>query len=119
MSLYEAVSVSKDKRALLKDLLMGEEVSLKDKILTKGLKKGDMFAARLLPLDRGHAMSGSVYPFRAEDKKAVLDYVNRMFRRYTKNENPNGTMEDFLKDYGDIINIAWMNIILNQLNEKV
>ena len=57
-------------------------------------------------------MSGSVYPFRAEDKKAVLDYVNRMFRRYTKNENPNGTMKDFLRDYGDVFNMAWMNLIL-------
>lgn len=115
LSLYEAVSVSKDKRVLLKDLLMGGKVSMKDKALTKGLKKGDIFAARFLPLDRGHAMSGSVYPFRAEDKKAVLDYVNRMFRRYTKNENPNGTMKDFLKDYGDVFNMAWIRIILNQL----
>ena len=60
-------------------------------------------------------MSGSVYPFRAEDKKAVLDYVNRMFKRYTKNENPKGTMEDFIRDYGDVFNMAWINLILNQL----
>ena len=72
LSLYEAVSVSKDKRVLLKDLLMGGEVSMKEKALTKGLKKGDIFAARLLPIDKGHAMSGSVYPFRAEDKKLFL-----------------------------------------------
>jgi hypothetical protein len=57
-------------------------------------------------------MSGSVYPFRTEDKKAVLEYVNRMFRRYTKNENPNGTINDFLRDYGDVFNMAWMNVIL-------
>jgi len=111
-SLYEAVSVSKDKRVLLKDLLIGGEISLKEKALTKGLKKGDIFATRLLPIDKGHAMSGSVYPFRAEDKKTVLEYVNRMFRRYTKNENPNGTMKDFIKDYGDVFNMAWMNLIL-------
>ena len=112
LSLYETVSVSKGKMVLLKDLLMGAEVSLKEKALTKGLKKGDIFAARLLPLDRGHAMSGCVYPFRAEDKKTALEYVNRMFRRYTKNENPNGTMKDFLRDYGDVFNMAWMNLIL-------
>jgi len=103
--------LSKDKMVVLKDLLMGVEVSLKEKALTKGLKKGDIFAARLLPLDKGHAMSGSVYPFRAEDKKAVLEYVNRMFRRYTKNENPKGTMEDFIRDYGDVFNMAWIKII--------
>lgn len=115
LSLYEVVSVSKDKRVLLKDLLMGGEVSMKGKTLTKGLKKGDVFAARILPLDKGHVVSGSVYPFRAEDKKTVLEYVNRMFRRYTKNENPKGTIKDFLRDYGDVFNMAWINLILNQL----
>ncbi|RJQ41129.1 MAG: hypothetical protein C4550_02320 [Nitrospiraceae bacterium] len=114
LSFYEVVSVSRDKRALLKDLLMGGEIPLKEKSLTKGLKKGDIFAARLLPIDKGHVMSGSVYPFRRDDKKTVLDYVNRMFRRYTKNENPNGTIRDFLGNYGDVFNMAWMNIILNQ-----
>jgi hypothetical protein len=112
LSLYEVVSVSKDKKVTLKDLLLGGETVLREKALTKGLKKGDIFATRLLPIDKGHAMSGSVYPFRAEDKKTVLEYVNRMFRRYTKNENPNGTINDFLRDYGDVFNMAWMNLIL-------
>lgn len=109
------MSVSKDKKVTLKDLLLGGETVLREKAITKGLKKGDVFAARLLPLDKGHVVSGSVYPFRAEDKKTVLEYVNRMFRRYTKNENPKGTMKDFIKDYGDVFNMAWMNVILNQL----
>ena len=111
LSLYEAVSVSKDKRVLLKDLLMGGDFS-EGKGINKGTEKGDIFATRLLPIDKGHAMSGSVYPFRQEDKKVVLEYVNMMFRRYTKNENPNGTMRDFLRDYGDVFNMAWMNLIL-------
>lgn len=115
LSLYEVVSVSKDKRVLLKDLLIGEKVSLKENALIKGLKKGDIFAARFLPLDGGYAMSGSVYPFRAPDKKRVLAYVERMFKRYKKNENPEGAMKSFLKDYGDTFNIVWMNIILNQM----
>ena len=38
-----------------------------------------------------------------------------MFRRYAKNENPKGTMEDFIRDYGDVFNMAWINLILNQL----
>ncbi|HBR22408.1 MAG TPA: hypothetical protein DD713_07590 [Nitrospiraceae bacterium] len=118
LSLYEVVSASKDKRVLLKDLLMGGEVSLKEKALTNSLKKGDIFAARLLPLDRGHVMSGSVYPFRKDDKETVLEYVNRMFRRYTKNENANGTMKDFLGDYGDVFNMAWIRIILNQREDN-
>ncbi len=114
ISLYEVVSVSKDKRITLKDLLLGGEYIMKDKNLTRGLKKGDIFATRLLNLDKGYVMSGCVYPFRSADKKKVLEYIDRMFSRYKRNENPEGTMKEFLKDYGDIINIAWMSIILNE-----
>lgn len=114
LSLYEVVSVSKDKKITLKDLLLDGEYLLKDKNLNRGLKKGDIFAARLLNLDMKYVMSGCVYPFRSADKKKVLDYIDRMFSRYKRNENPEGTMREFLKDYGDIINIAWMSIILNE-----
>ncbi|MBI4684164.1 MAG: hypothetical protein HY755_03080 [Nitrospirae bacterium] len=116
LSLYEVVSVSRDKRILIKDLILAGEFSLRDKKLTRGLKKGEMFGTRLLHLDEGYIMSGCVYPFRSSDKKKVLGYIDRMFGRYKRNENPEGTMKDFLKDYGDIINIAWMNIILNQIS---
>jgi hypothetical protein len=114
MSLYEVVSVSKDKRIIIKDLLLDGEFSLKDRRLTRGLKKNDIFAARLLNLDKGYVMSGCVYPFRPMDKKNILAYIERMFGRYRRNENPDGDMKGFLKDYGDIINIGWMEIILNQ-----
>jgi len=117
VSLYEVASVSKDKRIIIKDLLLDGEYSLKQKHLTRGLKKGDIFGTRLLSLDKGSVMSGCVYPFRQEDKKKVLKYIEKMFGRYTRNEKPNGTMKEFLKDYGDIINIAWMSIILNQVED--
>jgi len=118
ISLYEVASVSKDKKVAVRDLLINKEFSLRDKKLTRGLKKGDLFATRLLPLDNGYAMSGCVYPFRAEDKKIVLGYIDRMFKRYKKNENPAGTMESFLRDYADVFNMAWMNLILNQMEDK-
>jgi len=113
LSLYEVVSVSKDKRVLLKDLLLGSEFSLKNRSLTKGLKKGDLFATRLLPLDKSHVMSGCVYPYSKEHKEKLLIYIDKQFGRYKRNVKPEGTMRDFLKDYGDVINIAWMNLILN------
>lgn len=119
IGIYEVKSVSKDKKIMLKDLLFDGEAILRDKMLTKGLKKGDIFAARLLSLDKTHVMSGCVYPFKAEDKKGVLGYMDRMFGRYKRNEKPDGTMKDFVKDYGDIFNIAWMNIILNQIESDV
>ena len=113
ISLYEVSSVAKDKRIVLKDLLMDSEHTLRDKSLTRGLNKGDIFATRLLTLDGKTCMSGCVYPYTADQKKTVLTYVDKQFKRYTKNVNPDGTMRDFLKDYGDVLNVIWMNLIMN------
>jgi hypothetical protein len=112
ISLYEVASVSKDKRVLLKDLLLGGDSSLRDKNLTRGLKKGDIFATRLLSLDGNTVMSGCVYPYSADRKKAVLDSIDKQFKRYMKNVNPEGEMKDFLKEYGDIFNLLWLNFIV-------
>ena len=112
ISLYEVSSVAKDKKIILKDLLMDSEHILRDKSLTRGLNKGDIFATRLLTLDKKTCMSGCVYPYSADHKKTVLVYVGKQFKRYTKNVNPEGTMRDFLKDYGDVLNVIWMNMIM-------
>ena len=113
LSLYEVAAVSKDKRVLLKDLLMGGEFSLRDKDLTRGLKKGDIFATRLLTLDGNTLMSGCVYPFSADGKKSVLSKIDKQFKRYIRNVNPDGAMKDYLKEYGDVFNLIWMNFILD------
>ena len=113
LSLYEVASVSKDKRIRLKDLLLGGEYSLKDRSLTQGLSKGDIFAARLLDLDDSHTMSVCVYPYSAAQKKKVLDRINIEFGRFVRNVNPDGTMRDYLKNYGDIFNLIWMDFIIN------
>lgn len=113
LSLYEVTSVARDKRVLLKDLLLDEEVPLRDKSLTKGLKKGDLFATRILQLDDHYVMSGCVYPYSAEQKKQVLRKIEKQFGRYVRNVNQNGTMRDYLKDYGDVFNIIWMSFILD------
>ncbi len=47
LSLYEVVSVSRDKRVILRDLLQDGEYDMKDKILSKGINRGDIFATRL------------------------------------------------------------------------
>ncbi|MBA4372920.1 MAG: hypothetical protein C0402_08655 [Thermodesulfovibrio sp.] len=113
LSLYEVASVARDKRVLLKDLLLGEEVPLRDKSLTKGLKKGDLFATRVLHLDDNHVMSGCVYPYSSAQKKQVLRKIEKQFSRYVRNVKPGGTMRDYLKDYGDVFNIVWMSFILD------
>jgi hypothetical protein len=112
LSLYEVISVSKDKKVRVKDLLLGEEHDLQIKILSKGLKKGDIFAARLLLIDERQIMSGSVYPFSAGLKKKVLESLDKQFNRYRKNVNADGTMKAFLKDYGDLFNIIWIKYIV-------
>jgi len=112
ISLYEVSSVARDKRIILKDLLMDSDHTLRDKSLTRGLNKGDIFASRLLNLDKKTCMSGCVYPYSAGHKKTVLVYVDKQFKRYTKNVNPEGTMRDFLKDYGDVLNVIWMQMIM-------
>ncbi len=118
LSLYEVMSVSKDKRILIKDLLMGGEFSLRDKSLTRGLMKGDIFATRLLNLDGNTVMSGCVYPYSADRKKSVLNNVDKQFKRYIRNVNPEGTMKDYLRDYGDIFNLIWLHFILDAAQEQ-
>lgn len=111
LSLYEVASVSRDKRVLLKDLLLGDECSLRNKTLTRGLNKGDLFATRIFNLDGNQVMSVCVYPFRQDQKKKVLDYVDKQFKRYLKNANPEGTMRQYLKEYGDVFNLIWLNFV--------
>ncbi|MDA8434247.1 MAG: hypothetical protein M0Z60_14980 [Nitrospiraceae bacterium] len=118
LSLYEVAAVSKDKRVLVKDLLVGGEFSLRDKGLTRGLKKGDIFAARLLTLDDKVVMSGCVYPFSPDRKKAVLAGVDKQFKRYVRNVNPEGGMKDYLKEYGDVFNLIWLNHIVSPAAEE-
>jgi hypothetical protein len=113
ISLYEVSSVAIDKRIVLKDLLLGSEHTLRDKALTRGLNKGDIFATRLLTLDSKTCMSGCVYPYTVDQKKTVLTYMDKQFRRYIRNVKPDGTIRDFLKDYGDVLNVIWMNFIMN------
>ncbi len=113
ISLYEVTSVARDKKIALKDLLLDTEHILRNKALTRGLNKGDIFAARLLTLDGKTCMSGCVYPYAAEQKKTVLTYVDKQFKRYVRNVKSDGTMTDFLKDYGDVLNVIWMNLIMD------
>lgn len=118
LSLYEVMSVSKDKRVLIKDLLIGGEFSLRDRNLTRGLKKGDIFATRLLTLDGNTVMSGCVYPYSTDRKKSVLNNIDKQFKRYVRNVNPEGAMKDYLRDYGDIFNLIWLHFILDAAQEQ-
>jgi len=112
MSLYEVASVAKDKRVLLNDIILDREAELREKALTQSLKKGDLFATRLFKLDNIDVMSACVYPFNPGQKKKVLAYVDKQFKRYVRNVKQDGTMQDYLKNYGDVFNLIWMNFII-------
>ena len=112
LSLYEVATVSKERRVLLKDILLDREVDLREKSLTKGLNKGDLFATRILKLDGLDVMGSCVYPYSTNQKKQVVAYIDKQFKRYTRNVKQDGTMKDYLKDYGDVFNIIWMNFII-------
>jgi len=118
LRLYEVASVSKDKHLLLKDILFDKEITLRDKSLTSGLNKGDLFATRLLKLDGRDMMSGCVYPYLAGQKKQVLAKIDKQFKRYVRNVKPDGTLVDYLKDYGDIFNLIWMEFIGTPQEQK-
>lgn len=112
MSLYEVAAVAKDKRVVLKDILLERDAELREKYLTQSLNKGDLFASRLFRLDNRDVMSACVYPFNPSQKNKILAYVDKQFKRYIKNVKQDGTMQDYLKDYGDVFNLIWMNFIV-------
>jgi len=117
-SLYEVTSVAKDKRVLLKDILLDREAELREKSLTQSLKKGDLFATRLLKLDNIDVMSACVYPYNPSQKKKVLAHVDKQFKRYIRNVKQDGTMQEYLKNYGDVFNLIWMNFIIQPPEKK-
>ncbi len=118
LSLFEVTSVAKDKRVLLKDLLLGREAELREKSLTRGLKKGDIFATRMLNLDGKDTMAACVYPYVPVQKAQVLSYIDRQFKRYIRNVKKDGTMAEYLKAYGDVFNLVWMNFVIEPSEKK-
>lgn len=112
ISLYEVQEVFPDKGLLLKDLLMGGEYDVKEKMATRGLKRWDIFATRLLLIDGQYIMSGSVYPYHIGFKQRILADIMQEYHDYLQ-EFPDGTMDMFLKESGDIFNFYWYDPIQN------
>lgn len=106
LSLYEVKSPLPE--IVLTDLLLGEEITLSANL--PGLKLGDVFATRVFKLEGGeNVMAKCVYPFGHTHKDAALEGVQVQFKRYQKNEQPGGTMREFLGKYSESINTVWMS----------
>lgn len=112
ISLYEVQEVFPEKGLLLKDLLMGGEFDVKEKAATRALKRWDIFATRLLLIDGQYIMSGSVYPYHLNFKNRILEDIMQTYKEY-REDFPDGTMDVFLKESGDIFNFHWYFPIQN------
>lgn len=106
ISLYEVQEVFPEKGILLKDLLMGGEYDVKEKAATRALQRYDIFAARLLLIDGQYIMSGSVFPYSIIMKQKILDDIMNEYGEYIE-EFPDGSMDRFLKESGDLFNFHW------------
>jgi hypothetical protein len=109
LSLYEVVESGDPVR--LRDIALGSdpfEIS-GDKL--SDLEKGYVFAARFMEIGDSMEMGRSVYPFGASMKETITDLLTRQFERYHKNKNPEGGMEEFLRDESYTFNITWMSCL--------
>ncbi len=109
ISLYEVDDISGD-NLTLKDLLLGNKYNIRSNTL-KDLKKGDLFATRLIYLDGRYEILPCAYPFKASHKEEIMELIDKQFKRYLKNENPQGTMKDFLDDHSQFFNVLWMDFV--------
>ncbi|MDA8388038.1 MAG: hypothetical protein M0Z58_05160 [Nitrospiraceae bacterium] len=114
ISLYEAKPGADDGALVLEDVLSGRTHSF-GRVPFDGLKDGSLFAARVLEFaGRGNVMGACIYPFAASMRQAVLDSVGRQLARYKKNKNPEGTLQDFLKDESYTFNTIWTNSLYSR-----
>jgi hypothetical protein len=106
LSLYEVQEVFPEKGLLLKDLLLGDEYEVREKMATRGLRKWDILAVRLLHLDGAYIMSGSVYPYPLHLKENIVAHIKDCFKDYKK-DHPDDSLRYFLKRNGDLFNYHW------------
>ncbi|MBC8413576.1 SEC-C domain-containing protein [bacterium] len=112
ISLYEVREVFPDKGLLLKDLLLGEEYDVKEKMASRSLSKWDIYATRLLYIDGQYVMSGSIYPYPLKQKERILEHIHAEFEDF-KLEFPGTEMDDFLKNDGYLFNFYWYDLFEN------
>ncbi|MFN3739733.1 MAG: hypothetical protein ACK4TF_03540 [Thermodesulfovibrionales bacterium] len=109
ISLYEVEDVSNNS-IRLKDLLRDKRLEFISERLSR-LKNGDLFATRFITIDNEIFMGKCIYPFHSFQKDEVLKYLDMQFKRYLKNENPQGDIESFLKEASSVFNTVWLTVM--------
>src|ERR1700690_2068415 len=88
------------------------EYHVKEKAATRGFKRWDIFATRPLLIDGQYIMSESVYPYHLKMKQWILVDIAGEFLDY-RQDYPDGTMDQFLKESGEIFNFYWYDPVQN------
>ena len=114
ISIYEVQEVFPEKGLLLKDLLLGGEYDVKEKLATRSLSRWDIYACRLLFIDGKYIMSGAVYPYPVKEKERILEDIKAEFEDY-RQDYPEGAMDDFLKLESAVFNFYWYDLFQNPI----
>lgn len=84
LSLYEVQEVFPEMGLLLKDLLLGGEYLVRERLASRKLVKWDIFATRLLYVDGKYIMSGSIYYYPREIRTSIIKHLNKEFKEWKK-----------------------------------
>ncbi|MBN2380736.1 SEC-C domain-containing protein [candidate division WOR-3 bacterium] len=112
ISLYEVQEVFPEKGLLLKDLVLGGEYDVKEKLATRELRKWDIFASRLLHLDGIYIISGCTYPYPRRRKDWMLDCIGKNLNDVNKRSKVKNKRV-LLKEISEVFNYLWCDQILH------
>ncbi|MBD3284982.1 hypothetical protein GF359_01275 [candidate division WOR-3 bacterium] len=112
LSLYEVQEIFPEKGLLLKDLLLGGEYDVKEKLATAGLRKWGIFATRLLRLDDVYVMSGCIYVYPRRTKENLINSIQKGFKKHKK-LTKRDSMRDYLKGVSEVFNFILCDLILH------
>jgi hypothetical protein len=118
ISLYEVQEVMPEKGVLLKDLVLGGEYDVREKLATQSMKRWDIFAARLFHVDNQYIMSGCAYPYLMQEKENILADINRRYEDY-RQDYPDAAMDEFLKQNSENFNFYWYDLVQNAVPLKL
>jgi len=112
ISLYEVQEVMPEKGILLKDLLLGGEYDVREKMATRSIDRWDIFAARLLHVDNKYIMSGCVYPYAIRAKEGILADIKSNYEDF-RQDYPDAAMDEYLKQNSEDFNFYWYELLQN------
>ncbi|MCX7784836.1 MAG: SEC-C metal-binding domain-containing protein [candidate division WOR-3 bacterium] len=113
ISLYEVQEVFPEKGMILKDLLLENEYTVQEKLATRSMLKWNIFATRLLSLDKKYIISGCNYPYPITDKSLIVKNIKKYYRNYLR-KNKDGSWQELLKKDSHIFIDIWYASIANQ-----